>query len=71
MCINVFVFPREIRKINKRGEGQNKLRGGGGSKNHEKNKRLPPRLFEPERIDKQSDCLNNMTRNDISVKYIV
>ena len=29
MRINVFVFPREIQKINKRGS-QNKLRGGGG-----------------------------------------
>ena len=47
--MNFIVFPREIRKINKRGRGQNKLRGGGGvSKNHEKNKSVPPVYFEPE-----------------------
>ena len=37
--MNFFVFPREIREINKQGEGgggQNKL---GVSKNHQRNKR--------------------------------
>ena len=47
--MNFFVVPPEIREINKR--GQNKLRGEGGggvSKNHEKNKRLPLVYLEPE-----------------------
>ena len=46
MCMNFFVFPREIRKIYKQGGGQNKL--WRVSKNPEKNKRLPLVYFEPE-----------------------
>ena len=38
--MNFFVVPREIRKIDKRGGGQNKL--WGVCKNHEKNKHPPP-----------------------------
>ena len=45
--MNFCVVPREIREINKRG-GQNSLSCGRVSKNHEKNKRLPPVYFEPE-----------------------
>ena len=42
MCINVFVFPCEIQKINKWGGGVKISCGGGGfSKNYEKIKRLP------------------------------
>ena len=46
--MNFFVVPREIRKIDKRGGGQNKL--WGVCKNHEKNKHPPPVYFEPESI---------------------
>ena len=44
--MNFCVAPREIRKINKRGGGQNKLRGV--SKDHEKINVPPPVYFEPE-----------------------
>ena len=43
--MSLFVFPREIREINKWGGGQNTLRGV--SKTHEKYKR-PPVYFEPQ-----------------------
>ena len=43
MSMNIFVIPHEIREINKRGGGQNKLRGV--CKNHEKVNVSPPPPF--------------------------
>ena len=66
MCINVFVFSREIQKINKRGGGHNKL---GGLQKSRKNKRFPPAYFEPESREVGKDIAQQQQQQKLNFVF--